>query len=76
MVRGYIQAEQHQGRLSNEVPPDIAASLLLGACFHRVFEQHVAGEKSSSFTDRDFTVALVRTLLAGVLHSTPPGRRR
>ncbi len=72
MVRGYIQAEQHQGRSRTKCCPTSRRRCYSGARFHRVFHQHAAGRDLVPLNDRDFCASLVETFLRGL---TPRSKR-
>jgi AcrR family transcriptional regulator len=70
-LAAYLAAEQRLGRIAPDVDPAAAATLLVGACFHRAFlERFFAGEAPEGAlrpADEDeFTAAAVHTLLEGV----------
>lgn len=69
-LEDYLRAEQARGRVAAHVRPDLAAGLLLGACFQRGFL--AAYEEADVDPDDLDTVAtgLVAVLLPGLL---PPG---
>jgi AcrR family transcriptional regulator len=72
-LAAYLAAEQRLGRLSHRIDPDAAATLLLGACFHRAFlalflATDAAGELRPA-DNQQFAAETVRTLLHGL---TPP----
>jgi AcrR family transcriptional regulator len=72
-LAAYLSAEQRLGRLSRRVDPDAAATLLLGACFHRAFlSLFLAGDAAGELRpadDEQFAAEAVRALLHGI---TPP----
>jgi AcrR family transcriptional regulator len=65
-LAGYLRAEQARGRIDEGVDPDVAAALLLGACYQRAFLRAFSGEGDPAETDRHFAEQAVRTLLRGV----------
>ncbi|MFC9242021.1 TetR/AcrR family transcriptional regulator [Streptomyces decoyicus] len=75
-LAGYLAAEQAQGRVASGVDPHAAATLLIGACFHRAFldlffdaEAPPGGLLPEG--DEEFAAETVRALLDGL---TPSGR--
>ena len=74
-LAAYLRAEQELGRISPTIDPDAAATLLVGACFHRAFlELFFAPDPPEGALrpagEDDFAERTVRALLDGI---APPG---
>ncbi len=77
-LAAYLAAEQKLGRISPGIAPEAAATLLVGACFHRAFlSLFFASDAPEPPTgalhpadDAAFTAQTVHALLAG---AAPPG---
>lgn len=67
MVCEYIRDEQKLGRIGRRASPDLIYSMLLGACFHRVFMGNFTGEPPAMAND-----VFVRKLVDNLLHGTQP----
>jgi AcrR family transcriptional regulator len=65
LVSAYIRAEQKLGRIDRRASPESLYSMLLGACFHRVFISSFMGE-SASPANEVFVRKLVDNLLRGM----------
>lgn len=77
----YLREEQGLGRLSQDIDPDAAANLLIGACFHRAFlDLFFAPEPPEGLlrpaSEADFAKETVRALLGGIAVRTPVGGAR
>lgn len=75
-LAGYLAAEQALSRIAQDVDPDAAAMLLVGACFHRAFlELFYAPDPPPGVLlpagEEEFAKETVRALLAGI---APPDR--
>ncbi len=75
-LAGYLAAEQALGRVSSGIDPHAAATLLIGACFHRAFLDLFFDAEAPPGVllpegDEEFAAETVRVLLDGL---TPPGR--
>ncbi|HEX8968463.1 MAG TPA: TetR/AcrR family transcriptional regulator [Chloroflexota bacterium] len=62
----YMRAEQDLGRLSRRADPQVAASLLIGACLGRALVRRFLGEQDSAAADERFVKGVVQTLLDGL----------
>lgn len=74
-LAAYLRAEQARGRIAADVRPEVAANLLLGACFQRGFlaayqETELAGDDVDEAAE-----ALVATLIPGLLPAGEPAAR-
>lgn len=67
MVSEYIRGEQRLGRIDRRASPDLIYSMLLGACFHRVFMSNFTGDAPQLDND-----AFVRKLVDNLLRGTGP----
>jgi AcrR family transcriptional regulator len=65
-VAAYFEAEQALGRLSNRVPPQTGAALLLGPCWQFVFLRQFLGTNPLAVSDEQFVDDLVYGLIAGL----------
>ncbi|BDH13892.1 TetR/AcrR family transcriptional regulator [Streptomyces hygroscopicus] len=75
-LAGYLAAEQALGRVASGIDPHAAATLLIGACFHRAFLDLFFDAEAPPGVllpagDEEFAAKTVRALLDGL---TPPGR--
>ncbi|MFG2287194.1 TetR/AcrR family transcriptional regulator [Streptomyces sp. NPDC048595] len=67
----YLRAEQELGRVSSAVDPHAAATLLIGACFHRAFLDLFFGTEAPAGallpeTEEEFAAQTARALLDGL----------
>ena len=62
----YIRREQRLGRCSDQVPPEYAARLLMGACFSQAYLEAMLGPEAIIGTDERFAKMIVRGLLEGL----------
>ena len=62
----YIRREQRLGRCSDQVPPEYAARLLMGACFSQAYLEAMLGPEAIIGTDERFARMIVRGLLEGL----------
>ncbi|MFF8311472.1 TetR/AcrR family transcriptional regulator [Streptomyces lydicus] len=74
-LAGYLRAEQALGRIAAGIDPHAAATLLIGACFHRAFLDLFFGTEAPPGallpeSEEDFAAETVRALLDGL---RPPG---
>lgn len=74
-LAAYLKAEQALGRVSAGIDPHAAATLLIGACFHRAFlDLFFGGEAPPDALrpedEQEFAAETVRALLDGL---RPPG---
>lgn len=72
-LAAYLRAERDRGRIAAHTDPDLAAALLLGACFQRGF---LTAYEEAELDDAEldaFATGLVDTLMPGL---TPPGEAR
>jgi AcrR family transcriptional regulator len=60
----YVRAEQELGRLDAAVPPEVVASILIGACRDQTLTRALAGVEPTE--DEAFARALVRTIVFGL----------
>jgi AcrR family transcriptional regulator len=65
-LAAYIRREQSINRVHEEVDPEAAAALLLGACQQRAMHRLFLGDSGTSSSDDEFASALVATLLRGL----------
>ncbi|WP_052489004.1 TetR/AcrR family transcriptional regulator [Streptomyces sp. 150FB] len=70
-LAAYLRAEQEKGRLSAAIDPNAAATLLIGACFHRAFLELFFDPDPPEgvllpVTEAEFAKETVRALLEGV----------
>lgn len=70
-LAAYLSLEQSLGRISPGIDPHAAATLLIGACFHRAFlDLFYASEPPEGAlrpeTEEDFATEVVRALLDGI----------
>lgn len=68
-LAAYIEKEQHLGRLGEHLSALTIATLLLGPCFQRVFNQQFLGFDPFHKTEPQFAEELVQGLLAASLPS-------
>ncbi len=68
-VAAYIEEEQQLGRIGRQVPALTIATLLLGSCFQRVFNQQFLGADPFNKTEQQFAEELVQGLTASILPS-------
>jgi AcrR family transcriptional regulator len=61
LVAAYLAAEGRLGRLTGDARPEIAAALLLGACFQRAFVRQFLGDVLEG-TDEAFAAEVGRTV--------------
>ncbi|WP_030416827.1 TetR/AcrR family transcriptional regulator [Streptomyces sp. NRRL S-1448] len=74
-LAAYLTAEQKLGRIAPGIDPHAAATLLIGACFHRAFLDLFFDAKAPAGAllpedERDFATETVHALLNGL---RPPG---
>jgi AcrR family transcriptional regulator len=62
----YLEEEQHMGRLGQHLSALTMATLLLGPCFQRAFNQQFLGFDPFHQTEQQFAEAVVQGLLAGI----------
>ncbi|MBO0777955.1 MAG: TetR/AcrR family transcriptional regulator [Ktedonobacteraceae bacterium] len=62
----YIEEEQQLGHIGRGVPAMTIATLLLGPCFQRVFNQQLLGFEPFTTTDEQFAHELVQGLLTSI----------
>ena len=70
-LAAYLSLEQNLGRVSPGIDPNAAATLLIGACFHRAFlDLFFASEAPEGAlrpeSEEDFATEVVRALLDGI----------
>lgn len=70
-LAAYLSLEQNLGRIASGIDPNAAATLLIGACFHRAFlDLFFASEAPEGAlrpeSEEDFATEIVRTLLDGI----------
>jgi AcrR family transcriptional regulator len=70
-LAAYLSLEQNLGRIAPGIDPNAAATLLIGACFHRAFlDLFFASEAPEGAlrpeSEEDFATEIVRTLLDGI----------
>jgi AcrR family transcriptional regulator len=65
LVSTYLREERKLGRVSDQVSPEHATRLLLGACFGQALMEALVGEEARAGTDQQFARDIVRTLMAG-----------
>jgi AcrR family transcriptional regulator len=68
-LAGYVEEEQRLGRLGQHLSALTIATLLLGPCFQRVFNQQFLGFDPFHQTDLQFAEEFVQGLLTGILLS-------
>jgi hypothetical protein len=66
LIAAYIAGEQRLGRVAPQVTPLIAATLLLGPCFHWTFLRQALGKNQLPIKDREFATDLTATLMTGL----------
>lgn len=66
-LEAYLRAEQARGRIAAAVRPDLAAGLLLGACFQRGFLSAYEETELDPTDLEDVATGLVATILPGLL---------
>jgi len=78
LVARYVSEEQQLGRVRKETSAMNAASLLLGACFHRVFIAQVTGKDLFPLSDTEIAAELVSALNSGLTpkRENPTNSRR
>lgn len=64
LLSDYLRAEQKIGRISRRAAPEALSSMLLGACFYRVFVANYMGEPIKP-APQDFIPKLVDNVLRG-----------
>lgn len=67
LLREYIRAEQKIGRIERRASPDAIISMLLGACFFRVFVSRYTGDPPIPSDD-----VFVRKLVDNILRGAKP----
>lgn len=67
----YVGAEQELGRIDRRVQPEVAASILVGACRDHAFTRTLAGVDSAS--SEGFAHELVQTVVFGLAPSPARG---
>ena len=65
-VAAYIKREQELGRINKQADALGIATLLLGACFHRVFLGHMMGRDGGPTSQQQFVTTLAQTLMIGL----------
>ncbi len=65
-LAAYLEEEQHLGRLGQHLSALTMATLLLGPCFQRAFNQQFLGLDPFQHTDQQFAEDLVQGLLSGI----------
>src|SRR5581483_751671 len=65
-LAAYIEEEQRLERLGQHLPALTIATLLLGPCFQRVFNQQFLGFDAFHQTEQQFAEELVQGLLTGI----------
>jgi AcrR family transcriptional regulator len=65
-VASYVEEEQRLGRIDIRQQPLSIAALLLGPCFHYVFNRHLLGRSPLPLTDEQFIAGTIETLLAAI----------
>jgi hypothetical protein len=66
-LAAYMKAEQKLGRISSKARPLGAAALLLGACYHHAFFQHLLDPDVVPIDNESFPAEAVRALLEGLV---------
>ncbi|MFF4951141.1 TetR/AcrR family transcriptional regulator [Streptomyces chattanoogensis] len=70
-LAAYLAAERELGRISSGIDPHAAATLLIGACFHRAFLDLFFGAQAPEDAllprdDEEFATETVRALVEGI----------
>ena len=63
LLADYLRAEQRAGRVAQEANPQVAATLLIGACLQRAFVGGLAGLSTSTEDDERFVKEVVRFMM-------------
>jgi AcrR family transcriptional regulator len=71
LIAHYLSLEQEHERISATIDPDAAATLLVGACFHRAFLELFFADEAPADVPRparteEFATEVVRALLDGL----------
>ncbi len=66
----YIEEEQRLGRIQSEQEPLSIAALLLGPCFHYVFNHHFLGTYLLPISPEQYVEDIVRILITGLSPAT------
>ena len=62
-LAAYLEAEERLGRVREDVDPEAAAAMLLGACYQRAFFRSYLGEDAPAEGEMGFVEGIVRTLM-------------
>jgi hypothetical protein len=62
-LAAYLEAEERLGRVREDVDPEAAAAMLLGACYQRAFFRSYLGEDAPAEGEEGFVEGIVRTLM-------------
>lgn len=66
-LAAYLREERDRGRIAPHADPDLAAALLLGACFQRGFLTAYEGDEPDDTEVATFADGLVTTLMPGLM---------
>ena len=69
-VRAYLEAEQRVGRVRADAACEVAASMLIGSCWHRAAMRHYIGENVLDVDDATYASKLALTLGAALAIET------
>jgi AcrR family transcriptional regulator len=73
LLADYLRAEQHAGRVAQEVNAQVGAMLLIGACLQRAFLGSFVGAADSQKDDDRFVKDVVRFVMRAL--ATPAARQ-
>ena len=62
-LAAYLGAEERLGRVREDVDPEAAAAMLLGACYQRAFFRSYLGEDAPAEGEEGFVEGIVQTLM-------------
>lgn len=65
-VAAYLRAEQGLGRVRQDADPEVAAAMLLGACFQRAFLRQFLAEDVDPVGEERFADEVVRSLMSSL----------
>ncbi|MFF2231629.1 TetR/AcrR family transcriptional regulator [Streptomyces anulatus] len=66
-LSAYLRAEQGLGRIAEDADPDVAAALLIGACFQEAFLRYYAQGAEADAAPRSRAEALARAVVRPLL---------
>jgi hypothetical protein len=62
-LAAYLDAEKRLGRVRKDADPEVAAAMVLGACYQRAFFRSYLGEDVPAEGEDGFVEGIVQTLM-------------